>query len=211
MHKTALFDPVTGKLNQCPVILKLDSGPCRIVSNDAILKKREDFFERGLIILMGLPNATSVQQEMYALYGLFKSATCAQGKKVVQAKLIRSRSLAWRNGDQQQATAQSLDFSDLATIVNGDPDDPIQNRPFDCHFTKAKIMCSWAKIGFVPFTCNCLKNPKVRKKLGQRTCNEGLEQLQLKYELEVHEIETLGFNPGILDANVPRAVHVDRA
>jgi hypothetical protein len=34
-----------------------------------ILAKREELFERGLIILMGLPNATSVQQEMDALYG----------------------------------------------------------------------------------------------------------------------------------------------
>ena len=75
MSKTAIFDPVTGKLNQGPVILKLDAGPGRIVSNDAILKTREELFERGLIILMGLPNATSVQQEMDALYGPFKSAT----------------------------------------------------------------------------------------------------------------------------------------
>ena len=68
MSKTAIFDPVTGKLNQGPVILKLDAGPGRIVSNDAaILKTREELFERGLIILMGLPNATSMPQEMDAL------------------------------------------------------------------------------------------------------------------------------------------------
>ena len=97
MHKTAIFDPVTGKLNQGPVILKLDAGPGRIVSNEAILKKREDLFERGLIILMGLPNATSVQQEMDALYGPFKSATYARGEKVVQAKL---RMRAWQEGTE---------------------------------------------------------------------------------------------------------------
>ena len=78
MHKDTIFDPVTGKLNQGPVILKLDAGPGRIVSNEVILRKREELYERGLFILMGLPNATSVQQEMDALYGPpFKSATYA--------------------------------------------------------------------------------------------------------------------------------------
>jgi len=35
--------------------------------------------------------------------------------------------------------------------------------------------------------------------------------LQLKYDLEFDVIETMGFNPGILDSVVPSAVHVDRA
>ena len=173
MNKNAIFDPVTGRLNQGPVILKLDAGPGRIVSNAAILKKREEFYERGLVILMGLPNATSVQQEMDQLYGPFKSAIYARGKKVVQTKL-KSRGMARRNGEHQQAAALSLDFIDLVTIVNGSPDDPIKDRPFDCHFSKTKILSSWAKIGFVPFTRNCLKNPKVRKELGQPTRDEGL-------------------------------------
>jgi hypothetical protein len=87
MHKTAVFDDLTGKLNQGPIVLKLDAGPGRIVSSEQILLKREALFERGLIIIMGLPNATSVQQEMDALYGPFKSATYSRGEKVVQEKL----------------------------------------------------------------------------------------------------------------------------
>ena len=35
--------------------------------------------------------------------------------------------------------------------------------------------------------------------------------MQLKYDLEFDVIETMGFNPGILDSVVPSAVHVDRA
>ena len=77
MNKIAKFDAVTGKLNHGPVILKLDAGPGRIVSSEQILAQREALFERGLIIIMGLPNATSVQQEMDALYGPFKLATYA--------------------------------------------------------------------------------------------------------------------------------------
>jgi hypothetical protein len=30
MNKTAIFDPRTGKLNQGPVILKLDAGPVEL-------------------------------------------------------------------------------------------------------------------------------------------------------------------------------------
>jgi hypothetical protein len=44
MNRTAVFDPVTGKLNQGPVILKVDARPGRIVSSEAILLKREHFF-----------------------------------------------------------------------------------------------------------------------------------------------------------------------
>ena len=70
MNKNTIFDPaVTGRLNQGSVILKLDAGPGRILS-------KEEFYERGLFILMGLPNATSVQQEMdKLLYGPFNITT----------------------------------------------------------------------------------------------------------------------------------------
>jgi hypothetical protein len=57
------------------------------VSSATILARREALFERGLIILMGLPNTTLVQQEMDALYGPFKSATYAHEEKVVHEKL----------------------------------------------------------------------------------------------------------------------------
>ena len=212
IHKTTIFDPISGKLNQGPVILKLDAGPGRIVSSAAIQAKREEFFERGLIILMGLPNATSVQQEMDALYGPFKSATYARGEKVVQEKL-RQRGLARRNGEQLQGSTLNLDFDDLATIVNGKADDGLCDRPFDSHFSKAKVLWSWAKVGFVPFSRKCLKNVKVRKELGQRNKDLRLENLQFRYDVnkEATDSASSGMNPGIFDAVIPSAVHVERA
>jgi hypothetical protein len=58
------------------VILKVDAGPGRIVLSEHILVQREALLERGvIIIILGLPNATNVQQEMDALNGPFKSAT----------------------------------------------------------------------------------------------------------------------------------------
>jgi hypothetical protein len=210
MSKTAEFDQVTGKLNCGPVILKVDAGPGRIVSSEHVLAQREALFERGLIIIMGLPNATSVQQEMDALYGPFKSATYARGEKVVQAKL-KQRGLARKNGDRLQSAVLNLDFSNLPTIVNGTSDDEAQDRPFNAHFKKEKILWSWRKVGFVPFTRSCLANKRVRKELGQHNKDKALEDLQFKYDVLVDALEGIGHNPGIFEATIPMVVHVERA
>ncbi|KAI2501582.1 hypothetical protein MHU86_12853 [Fragilaria crotonensis] len=210
MNKTAIFNAKTGKLNQGPVILKLDAGPGRIVSSEIVLARREELFERGLTIIMGLPSATSVQQEMDALYGPFKSATYSRGEKVVQQKL-KQRGLARRNGKRLQSAVLNLDFNDLPIIVNGTASDSIEDRPFDQHFTKQKILWSWAKVGFVPFTRSCLDNRRVRKERGQQKEDAALEDLQFRYDLCVDAVEADGLNPGIFDATIPFAVHVERA
>ena len=191
-----------------PVILKLDAGPGRIVADEESITKREHFKEKGLYILMGLPNATLVQQEMDALYGPFKSATYACGEAIVMEKLV-VRGLARRNGQTQLATL-NLNFKDLPTIVNGVEDDPIDMKPFDKYFTKAMILRSWYKIGLVPFNRECLRNKKVRHELGQKVLNKELESLQEKYNGLVDKLEDAGFNPGILDAKIPVAQHVER-
>ena len=182
------------------------------VFDEVSISKREDLFERGLIIMLGLPNATSVQQEMDALYGAFKSGTYARGETVVQLKL-RDRGIARKNGDAKQSAIVNLDFGDLATIVNGNLGDDICDRPFDCHFTKGKVLSSWAKVGFVPFTRGCLSNPKARSELGQAQRDEGLESLQILYDEVIGGVESIGrgFNPGIFDGSIPTAVRVERA
>lgn len=136
-----------------------DAGPGRIVSNAAILKKREEFYERGLFILMGLPNATSVQQEMDQLYGPFKSATYARSERVVQTKL-KSRGMARRNGEHQQAAALSLDFIDLATIVNGSPDDPIKERPLIAISRKRRSSVRGRRLGLSHSLAIALRIPR---------------------------------------------------
>lgn len=209
INKTAIFDE-RGRLLQGPVILKVDAGPGRIVSSEIVLAKREELFEKGLIILLGLPNATSVQQEMDALYGPFKSATYSRGEKVVQQKL-KARGLARRNGQRLSSAVLNLNFEDLPTIVNGTTTDAAADKPFDLHFTKDKILWSWAKVGFVPFTRSCLENRRVRKELGQHNKDTALEDLQFRYNLLVDDLEGDGFNPGIFDAVIPTAAHVQRA
>jgi hypothetical protein len=210
MSKNAEFDSVTGKLNCGPVILKVDAGPGRIVLSEVVLSQREALFERGVIIVMGLPNATSVQQEMDALYGPCKSATYARGEKLVQAKL-KQRGLARKNGEPLQSSVLNLDFNDLPTIVNGTSDDDERDRPFNAHFTKEKIFWSWRKVGFVPFTRSCLANKRVRKEMGQHHKDKALEDLQLRYDMLADSMEGMGHNPGIFEATIPTAVHVERA
>ena len=78
-------------------------------------------------------------------------------------------------------------------------------------FTKTKILQSWAKVGLVPFTWSCLKDKKVRKELGQHKEDEALENLQRKYDLLRDSHEGDRFNPGIFDASIPTAAHVNRA
>jgi hypothetical protein len=106
----------------------------------------------------------------------------------------------------------NLDFNDLAIIVNGKPDDEGCNHPFDCHFTKEKILRSWAKVGFVPFTQKCLANVKVRRELGQHVQDARLERLQFNYDVLVDVLESMdGINPGIFSSSIPTAMHVARA
>ena len=178
--------------------------------SEQILVQREALFGRGLIIIMGLPNATSVQQEMDALYGPFKSATYSRGEKVVQEKL-KQRGLARRNGERLRCAVLNLDFSDLPTIINGREDDKECDRPFKANFTKEKILWSWQKVGFVPFTRSCLTNKRVRRELGQHKEDAALESLQFRYDVLVDSIKDNGFNPGVFDVAIPTAVQFERA
>ena len=88
-------------MNQCPVNLRRDAGPGRIVFSAAILLKSEELLDRGFIINMGLANATGVQQETDALcHHPFKLVTYAHSEKVFQARL-RDRGLPRRSGAEQ--------------------------------------------------------------------------------------------------------------
>ena len=71
ISKTAKFDLNNlGKLLCGPVILKVNSGPGQIIATLDSISKRAAFRELGLLILMGLPNATSVSQDGRSLQSL---------------------------------------------------------------------------------------------------------------------------------------------
>jgi hypothetical protein len=231
LSKATAFDPITGKLLHGPVILKIDSGPGRIVATLVSLEQRAALFQKGLIILAGLPNATGVQQEMDALYGPFKSATYRRGEQVLTIKLRdRGLALAEQRRLQQQGerlmphqrtnarpaaaappAILALGFSDLARIVDGEVGElDVKSRPFTNCFTQDKVLSAWNKIGFVPFNRNCLKNKHVRNELGQHEKNQALEELQLEYDTVIADAEESGLNPGVFDVRIPVAKHVTR-
>jgi hypothetical protein len=205
-----------------------------MVANMECISKRDNFLEQGLLILMGLPNATSVNQEMDALYGAFKSATYARGEVILTERLrlkgLRNsaRAIATEEGDddmeegEQQDAAGGHDrsprpalvamgFEDLATVVNGEQGDEIGMKPFAKNFTKEKILASWSKVGFVPLTRKCINSKKVRHELGQRQRDESLEEIKASlYEALVEDAGLHGLNAGIFDATIPVAKHVER-
>ena len=212
----------TGKLLRGPVVFKLDSGPGRIVASLDSISKREEYFEMGLIILSGLPNSTSVQQEMDALYGPFKSATYDRAEYVLMEKIKeRGQQIRRRQGGGRDKAVMlplgaaptsilSLGFDDLATIIDGKEDDDLSMKPFSKNFTTEKIKRAWAKIGFVPFTRNCLHDKKVRHELGQADVNVAMETLHTKYVNLVATVEEQGLNEGVFDASISVAVRLER-
>jgi hypothetical protein len=56
-----------------------------------------------------------------------------------------------------------------------------------------------------------MKNRRKRKELGQMNKDAVLEDIQMRYNVLVYDIESKGFNPGIYDAAIPSAAHVQRA
>jgi hypothetical protein len=173
--------------------------------------------EKGLLILLGLPNATSVQQEMDVMYQGFKAATyAAWGETLLTRKLmLRGREIEEhrrinRNGATGAAVVSiplSIGFEDLSIVVNGYDDDPIDMKPFDKFFNKERIVLSWKRVGFVPFTRNCLKHKKVRHEIGKQgeAKSAELEDLQDQYDHLVSLARRRGFNAGVFDASLPVA------
>jgi hypothetical protein len=170
-----------GKLLSAPVKLKVDSGPGRIVASLESISMRAVYFEMGLIILSGLHNSTSVQQEMDALYGPFKSATYACGKSILMKKIKERGMRRVTVAATGASSILSLGFDNLPIIVNGYENDELSMKPFDKSFTRDKILKAFTKIGFVLFTCNCAFDKEVCHELDQINVNKDYENLQVSY------------------------------
>lgn len=176
----------------------------------------------GLLILLGLPNATSVQQEMDIVYQGFKTATYARGEALLTRKLmmraretqairILQRQMGQEDNDEdedpQEPRALTIGFDDLSIVVDGVDGDPLELRPFRKYFTKERIIKSWEKVGFVPFTRKCLSHRKVRHELGQDNGSEAskLQEIQDYYNELVSRAESEGLNAGVFDVSIPTA------
>ena len=116
------------------------------------------------------------------------------------AKVERERRACKEERTATQLCCINLNFEDLPIIFNGIATDAVADKPFDLHFTKDKILWSWAKVGFVPFTRSCLENRRVRKELvGQHNKDSALEDFKYRNKFLVDDLEGDGFNSGIFE------------
>lgn len=83
------------KLLRGPIVTKVDSGQGRLVATVEAQEFREKMARLGVIILLGLPNSTSVSQELNQTYQMLKvrNAGCTPrlyGEKIARhAKLLQ--------------------------------------------------------------------------------------------------------------------------
>ena len=105
----------------------------------------------------------------------------------------------------------SLTNDDLSLIVCGKPTDSPNLSPFASTFTKEKIIKCFYRVGYVPFTRNCLKSEYVRHELGEATQDTTLEDLVNEYEGAKLDLKAQGFNmDGIFDAEIATATNLKR-
>jgi len=83
--------PITHKILSGPLIVKTDAGPGRLAKEAESWEFRERMNEKGVVILLGLPNGTSVNQEMDQGYADLKTE-CKKSTKRVAVRRWRSGS-----------------------------------------------------------------------------------------------------------------------
>ena len=225
-------DPDTGKLKSGPLIVKTDAGPGRLSKEAESMDFREQMSGLGVHILLSLPNGTSCTAEMDQLFEKFKPA-CSKSALRIATMMMKSRMdvrLAEKkakinlgessneeldesddDGKQKRRSVCNVSFSNLnlANLVNGWPEDPIELRPFDFHFTAEGIIKSWISVGFLPMTGNAVNDPKVRHELGDGGAPPEaairMKALSVEYRKTARVLTGMGFNGAVLDVKLPKA------
>ena len=224
-----------GVLLAGPIIIKIDSGQGRLVATFSSIEFRERMQQRGVYLVLGLPNSTSCTQEQYQLYQEFKGKTRSMTDTVYSDELAQQSNLiksindeleGLRSNDVDPASAPMIDAldrlreamktpsltnDDLSSIVCGISDDSPSLSPFASTFTKDKIKKCFSRVGYVPFTRNCLMSEYIRHELGKNTEDTNLEDLIQEYEDAKLNLKGEGFNvDGIFDAEIVTATKLKR-
>jgi hypothetical protein len=112
-----------------------------------------------------------------------------------------------KKGDQSICNVSFSNF-DLANLVNGWPEDPLELRPFDYHFTKKGIIRSWIAVGFLPMTGRATEDPKVRHELGEGGAPPAvakcLAALDKEYKIAAKTLTGMEYNGTMLDCELPK-------
>ena len=218
--KEPVRDPTTLKLITGPLIVKTDAGPGRLCDKDERVDFCSEMAEKGVHILLSLPNGTACTAEMDQLFEKFKprchkSIQRVAGMKMAARVLARRKGLTSEKNDDEIVDDDdskkrgnsfcnvSIGNRDLANIVNGYPGDAIELRPFDYCFQKDMIIDTWKAVGFIPMTANAVNDPKVRYQLGEGGApdreKDQLDSLVNDYRKQGEDLSMLGFNGELLD------------
>ena len=175
-------------------MLKSDSGVGRNCKSIPAIKFCRKMHLKGVLQLPGLPNSTSVSQEMDALFTGFKGCTDDRAEEIFERKTFeRTKVLEQRQTTPDiQVPVAHLTNDDIPEIINGRPGDPLEKRPFDSHFTQQYILRSWLKVGLVPFTRQALTHPKVRHTLGDGGASAEMQEKMKAVQEEYGALK----NPG---------------
>ena len=197
-----------GRLLQGPILIKVDGGQGRVSKKFSNILFRRRMELMGVYIICGLPNSTAVTQEMDDFFRVFKAMCRMNTQKIFAEKTLQSSLAVQKKGEDGDNIVVSLSNSDLAYIVNGKQEDPVEERPFDCCFVLEKIFKSWMNVGLIPFTRKCMKHPKVRHLLGKGGSHEGemqskLQHLLVKYENIKQKVREAGLNADVFNAKIP--------
>ena len=138
-----------GTIVRHPVIVKIDTGPGRLGASLKNIERREAALMKVIILLLGLPNSTSVSQELDWLFRIFKGM-CRERTLALFAEKIKHRADKRKAGEAQDANVVSLSNDDLPVIVNGRVTDSLKNRPFDACFTRENVRKTFFRLVIAP-------------------------------------------------------------
>ena len=103
----------------------------------------------------------------------------------------------------------TLSNDDLPGIMNGKSSDEYKTKPFDSTFTKDKVLKCFKRVGYAPFTRECLKLKYIRHEINEDTDDEALATFVTEYEEANLNLKLDGFNVKmVFDAVVPTATRL---
>ena len=78
-----------GKLIRGPLVLKTDAGPGRLSKEAESIEFRSEMAEKGLHIMLSLPNATACTAELDQIYSKFQPECKKSTLRVAGMKMVR--------------------------------------------------------------------------------------------------------------------------
>lgn len=163
VQKETVRCPITKKKLAGPVLMKVDAGPGRLSKEAESLEFRHEMEEKGVYIMLGLPNGTEATQEMDQCYADFKPACARSTERLAGIKLaarVRARKVA--NGGT--VTANSM-TEDLAAYLDAHQDEEDNENGDKFTFSIKQNVCNVSITNRdLSFIVNGLPNDPIEKK-----------------------------------------------